>query len=367
MEMRGWSAKRERAVAEGDNQTAASRRAARSCFALQLVGVIVLAACGAKGTAHDAGENSGPAVNTAVSPPAPELPAAYPIAVVANAACALDGQVYVTGGYGHRDEQGNAEFVSRAYRYDPDANLWERLPDMPVARCFHGCAAAGGKVWLFGGLSRAGTAESVTQVDCYDPASGKWTTPTNLPTPRNRLAVAAVGSAIYVAGGMSHEDSAAVEILDTSTLAWSDGPDLPHPCHGLALAPVGGSIVAAGGSHDRVGTEGARPDSVWVLKHGSWRRGASLPGAYLFAAAAALDGRMYLLGNRSRGDIPLLRYDIAGDRWEKLADKSVETHRAAAAVLDGRIYVIAGEGPDGSELSRLSIYDTASGVWRHSP
>ena len=355
---REWSAKRERAVAEGDTPlpSANSRTAARSRFALQCVIVLLLTACGGKVSAPEPEANSTPAATNQPAPEQPEALAAYPIAVVANAACVLDGYIYVTGGYGHRDEQGNAEFVNRAYRLNPTENQWERLPDMPVTRCFHACVGAGGKVWLFGGLSGVGDA-NVTQVDCYDPQARKWTTPTNMPTPRNRLCAGAIGSAVYVVGGMDQADTDLVEAIDTSTLKWSDAARLPAKSHGHALAVVNERLLVAGGS---------RPDATWIFEAGKWREGGKLPGAHLFAAAVAVDGAVLLIGNRDRGESPLLRYDLKTDKWEQIAEKSIRTHRTAAVYLDGKVYVIAGEDPEGGELARVSVYDPATGEWRHS-
>jgi non-specific serine/threonine protein kinase len=269
----------------------------------------------------------------------------------------LDGYIYVTGGYGHRNEAGSAEFVNRAYRFSPAENQWERLPDMPIARCFHACAAAEGRIWLFGGLSQAGTTDSVIQVDCYDPVTRKWTTPTNLPTPRNRLAAGTVGGKIYVIGGLVHHDSADVEILDASTGKWSEGPALPIPRHGHAVVELPGALAVIAGS----GTG----EATITLEGSAWRERAKLPRQHLFSSAATIGPHIYLAGNRVPEEIPLLRYDIAADKWE-VAGKSPQVCRAAAAALGEKLYVMCGEDPEGAELSRVSVFDPASGVWMHS-
>ncbi|MCA8913509.1 MAG: hypothetical protein KDB82_17620 [Planctomycetes bacterium] len=332
---------------------------------------MLLAACGGGSNATPPpAPQPAPESNTQPRPqpkPRPPLPPSeYPIRVIAPAACALGGYVYVTGGYGHLDTLADREFVSRAYRYDPRANIWERLPDMPRARCFHICVAAEGKVWLIGGIHQVeGKPGDVTiaEVDCYDPALERWTTPTSMPTPRNRLAGGAIANRIYAAGGMKlgeHlEDSDAVEVLDTSTMKWSNAANLPKPCHGMGIAVVGEKLVSAGGSQN---------GGTWLYdsKADEWSDGAKLPGPILFGAALAVDQQVYLVGNRTRGGIPLLRYDVVQDEWETLAEKSIETHRMAAAAYEGKLYVIGGEAPKGGELNRLSIYDPVTGKWKHS-
>ncbi|MCA8916212.1 MAG: hypothetical protein KDB90_12450 [Planctomycetes bacterium] len=326
--------------------------------------VLLVAACGGGESANTAGKFNGPPGGTAVSAKPPDDPAPYPIEVVANAACALDGSIYVTGGWGNRDSEGNGSFVDLAFRYDPKANEWSSLPPMPRARCFHACVASGGKVWLFGGVTRIEDQVgdvTVAEVDCFDPKTGQWTTPTKMPTPRNRLAGAAVNDRVILVGGMAaNKDSDVVEEFTPATGGWSTGGPLPRACHGMALAAVNDTLVAVGGSQHMIGT--------WLYdpKSRQWREGAELPGPVLFAAAAGYEDQVYLFGNRSSGDIPLLRYDIAGNAWEQAAQKSVETHRTAAVALNGYIYVIGGEDPTGGELSRVSRYDLATGNWAHS-
>ncbi|MCB9895281.1 MAG: hypothetical protein H6839_12585 [Planctomycetes bacterium] len=325
--------------------------------------VLLVAACGGGDSANNAGASAPPA-NEEVQPAIAPKPAPYPIEVVANAACALDGSIYVTGGWGNRDKDGNGSFVDLAYRFDPMANTWTRLPPMPRPRCFHACVASGGKVWLFGGITRIEDQVgdvTVAEVDCYDPKTDKWTTPTRMPTPRNRLAGVAVNDRIVLVGGMaSGGDSDVVSEFTPETGGWSTGGPLPQPCHGMALARVADMLVAVGGDRHLEGTW------LYDAKTREWREGAKLPGPVLFASAVGYEDQVYLFGNRSKGDVPLLRYDAMADQWQQVAAKSVETHRMAAVALSGYIYVIGGEDPTGGELSRVSRYDLATGEWAHS-
>ncbi len=38
-----------------------------------------------------------------------------------------------------------------AERYDPETDQWTQIANMVVPRAFHGMAAAGGKIYVFGG------------------------------------------------------------------------------------------------------------------------------------------------------------------------------------------------------------------------
>lgn len=288
-------------------------------------------------------------------------PAAYPLSVVSPAACALGGKIYVTGGWGARTALGEADFVARAYRFDPDANAWERLPDMPRGRCFHACVAAGGRVWVLGGFRRGPEGQkNIAEVDCFDPETGEWSTPTRMPTPRNRLQALACDGEIWVACGMDDEgDTALVEVLDPEALSWRQAPPVPARMHGLAFAHCGTRLLVAGGSQT------LRDTWLYDPQRDSWSAGPELPEPRLFASAVGHENGVYLLGNRRMGDIPLLYFDGDTMRWEQLAPASIETHRTAAVLIRGAIYVIAGEGPRG-QLARVSRYDLSERTWAHS-
>jgi hypothetical protein len=276
-------------------------------------------------------------------------PPDYPSAVLAHAACALEGELYVSGGWSDGEDGRGA--VARAWRWAPGRPAWEPLPPMPRPRCFHGAAAAGGRLWLLGGLAAEGT---WAEVDCYDLARGAWSSPTRMPTPRDRLAVGVVGGRVIAVGGMAGGvDSAAVELLDPATLRWSEGPPLPVPTHGHALAVVGDDVVVAGGSGQRRGT--------WILRAGAtaWERGADLPAPRIFASAAVLGERVLLFGNRQQGPAAVLERDAEG-RWSALPGAAPETHRSAAATLLGRAYLVGGEAPAGA-WRRVWRFDPARG------
>lgn len=301
--------------------------------------------------------------------PAPKpssKPAAYPYGVAANAACTIDGRIYVTGGFGNRNQKHEAALLNHAWRYDPQANAWQRLADMPQSCCFHAMATAAGRVFVFGGIGEGTGRDASTRPDvmAFDPATNKWSIVGKLPTPRNRFAAATIGDRIFVVAGMElreHlENTAVVDVLNARTLRWTRAADLPSTGHGHGLAAAGDTLVVAGGMGD------LRETWLYDSVADKWRKGATLPETRLFPAAAAVGGKVYLVGNRESGDIPLLRYDLASDKWEQIAPASVRTHRTAGAELGGLIYVIGGEGEEGGELARVSRYDPATGVWVHS-
>jgi N-acetylneuraminic acid mutarotase len=110
-------------------------------------------------------------------------------------AAASDGTaVYAVGGrVGGLDRN-----LAALERYDPAADAWEELPDMPTPRGGLGAAFAGGRLVVVGGESPDGTNE---EVEAFEPAGARWTALADLPTPRHGLGVAVVGDTLYVLVG----------------------------------------------------------------------------------------------------------------------------------------------------------------------
>jgi len=87
-------------------------------------------------------------------------------------------------------------------RFDPAANAWERLPDMPTARGGLGAALVGGRIVAAGGEDPTGT---FPDVEAYDIAAKSWATLPKLPSPRHGLAVERVGNQVLaLVGGTAY-------------------------------------------------------------------------------------------------------------------------------------------------------------------
>jgi N-acetylneuraminic acid mutarotase len=98
-----------------------------------------------------------------------------------------------------------------------------------------------------------------------------------------------------------------------------------------------------------------------------WRRIASLPQALHHPAAATLDGTVYLVGGYDdRGAVDSLwAYDAAADRWQRRAPLPTARGALTAAVLDGRLYAIGGDR--GRAVRDVAAYDPAADAWEELP
>ena len=125
-----------------------------------------------------------------------------PIKVHHQAQAPLNGKLYVFGGClkGISGEAG----VQNAWEYDPGADAWRAIAQMPVKRCSAIAEAVAGKIYVIGGLEPLENGQG-TRVsgrnEVYDPATDTWTSRSPMPTTRNHAFSGAVNGKIYVIGG----------------------------------------------------------------------------------------------------------------------------------------------------------------------
>lgn len=95
-----------------------------------------------------------------------------------------------------------------------------------------------------------------------------------------------------------------------------------------------------------------------------WTTRAPLSTPRSRAAAAVIDGRLYVVGGESNlGDLDDHEvYDPLGDVWQRLPSRPVAARGAAAAPLDEQLYVAGGCAGDAA-LDRVDRFDPASWTW----
>jgi N-acetylneuraminic acid mutarotase len=127
------------------------------------------------------------------------------------AACAIENDIYVFGGYFH-----NASNAS-VFKYDTRANIWSTLAPMPERSACHSAIVLDGLVYLVS----AGSA--CNKLYRFDPASNVWTTLASL----GRLDDAAsfiLGGCLYAAGGINNRTN--VKRYDAVADTWTPVLDM---------------------------------------------------------------------------------------------------------------------------------------------
>ena len=86
------------------------------------------------------------------------------------------------------------------------AGGWEQITELPTLRVGPAAAAINGKIYLIGGFDHhkknlGGRAPALSTVDVYDTQTNTWHTVANMPTPRVAPQAAVFFNNIYVFGG----------------------------------------------------------------------------------------------------------------------------------------------------------------------
>jgi hypothetical protein len=169
--------------------------------------------------------------------------------------------------------------------------------------------------------------------------------------------------------------------LDPHAGSWLRGPNLPAPRQNAAVAVLDGHIYVIGG----FGPGGSPTSSTFVLEQpsgtnltpsasappapvfpvGSWTTSRSMPEAIDHAAAAALDGYIYVAG----GSVEKLvsnkfwRYDPADDSWATMPPLPVPRYAATMQPFDGKLYLIGGASSHAQDERSIEVFDPATASW----
>lgn len=144
-----------------------------------------------------------------------------------------------------------------------------------------------------------------------------------------------------------------------------------HGRTGARLACVLALVLLAGPAESARAVDEPAPG-------GSWRTGPAAPTKRTEVAAAALKGRLYVIGGFSEPTVSNIGslaitdavelYDPAAGRWSAVPPLPAKLHHAAAAVVGDRLYVVGGFSRSflsvWEPVASLFIYDPAEQQWR---
>lgn len=269
-----------------------------------------------------------------------ELPA-IPVPQQENAVVALNGKVYVIGGFGPSSQATTAVAV-----FDPASKTWSAAAPLPEAIHHVNAAVVGGRIYVVGALG-AGSFGAVGTTEVYDPATNAWTPRASMPagTERGSSFVGAIGNVIYVAGGLRDASVADVSSYDTVLDTWS-GPLAPLAVardHGMS-AVIDGKLYAIGG---RAATHFPRVDAFDPVTN-SWTPRASMPTSRGGGMAAYAKGIVVVAGGENNAASAngmfeeTEAYDPVLDKWFLLPRMRTPRHGTGAAAIDGVVYVPGG-------------------------
>ena len=202
---------------------------------------------------------------------------------------------------------------------------------------------------------------------------GGWGVRANLIDNNSEFALAEANGKIYVMGGYPPEmgpnrTKSTVQIYDIAGDRWSLGPQLPQPNnHGMAAA-VNGKIYMIGGQTTDDQNGATAVNTVYELDPagGTWVEKAKMPTARSGGVAVVHAGKVYVAGGRVPRGNDFAVYDPAADKWEELPPLPSQRNHITGAAINGRIHIVGGRLGNG--LSPLKsdaneVYDPQTRTW----
>jgi N-acetylneuraminic acid mutarotase len=300
------------------------------------VSLLTLVACGD-------GENAKPAdAGPGLAPTGTEESLeALPSVRQEHAVVALDGEIYVIGGFA----PGATGTVAA---YDPETNAWREVAGLPGPLHHANTAVVNGKIYV-AGYYPGTNFSAVAGIFEYDPQQDAWSELGAMPagTQRGAACVVALGGKIYVFGGANGGTVATASAYDPATDTWEELTPLPAPREHCVAGAIGGKLYIASGRSN--GITGFEPET-WEFDpaSGTYADKAAIPTPRGGTAGAVLGGMLFVFGGEGNaadpdGVFPTIEaYDPAADRWTAFQDMSVPRHGFGAAELGGRIYLPGG-------------------------
>lgn len=277
------------------------------------------------------------------------------------AAAALDGKIYVIGGF-EKPSLGNMlnfSITPSVEMYDPVIDQWTFKAPLPVGLHHVGIGVVDRRLYVIGGYTKSGLSvwNSVATVYAYDPATDRWTEQASMPTARGALSVTEYEGKLYAIGGYDRQaNTSAVEVYDPARNVWTTGASLPTPRDHLAAATVAGKIYAIGGRIDGDYSRNLAVVERYDPLTDRWTRVADLPTARSGMTAAVAEGKIYMIGGEGAAGMfnENEAHDPVRDIWQRLTPMPTARHGLGSAVIQGRIYVISGGPTPGGSFSDLN-------------
>ena len=257
---------------------------------------------------------------------------------------------------------------------------WKDVADAPVAVTEAQGTAVEGKLYVFGGYTSWKTFCTTQRSDVYDPATNTWQRLPNMPEPWTHAGVAVDGDDIYLAGGYLNKPNCnraevattTVWKFDTRTKTWTnDLPPLPKPRGSGGFVRVGRTLHFFGGTD----TDREDKGDHWALRLDggtTWERLAPLPNPRSHMAYAAFDDKIYAIGGQHCFEACAVDqrsvniYDPTTDTWSRGADLPFPlSHMSSSSFVVGDAIVVAGgEKAHSDHVATVLAYSPATDTWK---
>ncbi len=287
-----------------------------------------------------------------------------PTARTEVAVAALDGLIYVVGGFEPSSlwMPWQSSVSVRVEAYDPTTNQWVSKPDLPVGLHHAGAAVVDGALYIVGGFTQSD--ETIWQLSNrvfrFDAGRGVWEERAPLLTARGGLGVTTLRGEIFAVSGYDgHENPAAMDVYDPGLDQWTAAASLPTPRDHLAVVALGDILYAIGGRVRLDYRDNLSTVEAYHVESDQWVPMADMPTPRSGVAAAVVDEWIYVFGGESGAGTFAHneRYNARLNHWEAMAPMPTARHGLGAVAVGGHVYVVSGgPRPGGSYSSRNEIF-----------
>jgi N-acetylneuraminic acid mutarotase len=240
-----------------------------------------------------------------------------------------------------------------------DGGTWDLGAPMPVLRQETATSALNGRVYVLGGYDE--NRSSTATVEVYNPTTDTWAFAHPLPFAVNHSAAAVAGGLLYSFGAGAGQTF----VYNTSGNSWSSRAS-SHYVHGgtAAVGVINNKIYVAGG----IGTPSQRELEVYDPVANTWTVKAPMSVPRNHCGGGVIDGKFYVVGGRAGlGSTNALEvYDTQANTWSTRAPMPTARSGIAAAVVNNELWVFGGEEAD-SLHAEVEVYNPVSNSWRQLP
>jgi len=280
-------------------------------------------------------------------------------------ATVLANHVVVLGGTNWVDEK--KYWRDQVWVLDERNDLWREAGRLPYGLALFAAAAQGDSLLILGGWTERGqTAGTFRYANgIVTPSALK-----DLPSPRALAGGGAAGGSIYVIGGLTDpvEFKTAIANVVRMKLAdekaeWAEVAPLPRPLGLATTVSLDEKIFVFGGMGPSGDVAADSADAfIYDPSADRWKNIAPLPGARRGAAGVAVGDRSILIVGGCRGDKDslvmlddVLLYDIREDRYQACTPLPFAALCEQGVMTNGRIYVIGGEDRPRHRTDRVIV------------
>jgi non-specific serine/threonine protein kinase len=135
-------------------------------------------------------------------------------------------------------------------------------------------------------------------------------------------------------------------------------PALPAAIEESAAAAANGKLYVMGGFN----AAGASLDGVYVFDGKAWSAGPHLPLPVDHPSAATLDGVVYIAGGHSNGADTARTFRLDGDHWTEMSSMHFARGGHALVAVEGRLYAIGGN-TSRANVAQVETFDPGANAW----